>query len=167
MKTPNISTCNININLYSYLKCRLSINNFTSIFLINTSADIVFKHNKVLKEPFDSSKITSLIQTFGLVDLDLRVGNVSIPAEWHIVNDDFPILVDGILGMVFIRRQKCILDYQGMEDRIISKSPSLPNDVRLTLLTAKNINSISTPARSEVIRQVNFQSEVEDVLVLQ
>ena len=56
------------------------------------------KHNKVLNEPIDSSKITylngigkELIQTLELVDLDLRVGNVSIPAKLYVVHDDFPI----------------------------------------------------------------------------
>ena len=54
-----------------------------------------------------------------------------------------------------------------MEDRIILKAPSLPNDISLTLLSAPNINSISMPAISEVIRQVNFQSDVVEVLVPQ
>ena len=68
--------------------------------------------------------------------------------------------------MDLIRRHICILDYQGMEGRIILKEPSLPNDIGLTLLNAPNINSISIPARFEVIRQVN-QSNVEDVFVPQ
>ena len=54
-----------------------------------------------------------------------------------------------------------------MEDRIILKAPSLPNDISLTLLSGANINSISIPAISEVIRQVNFQSDIMDVLTPQ
>ena len=54
----------------------MSTNNSTSIFLIDTGADIlVIKHNKVLNELIDISNITNingigqgLIQTLGLID---------------------------------------------------------------------------------------------------
>ena len=60
-KPPNVSTYNFNLNLYSYLKCRLFTNNSSSIFLIDTGADIsVIKHNKVVNEPIDSSNITNI-----------------------------------------------------------------------------------------------------------
>ena len=76
-----------------------------------------------------------------MVLVDLRVGNISIPSELHILSNDFPIWVDGILGKDFVRRHGWIFGFQGVvEDRLFCKALSIPYDISLTLLNISNIN---------------------------
>lgn len=83
------------------------------------------------------------------------------------VNDDFPIQADGIIGVDFLRKYKCILGYQDNEDFIVLRPRNLDYEITTPLLSGPTINSISIPARSEVIRSIKFESLDNEVLVPQ
>lgn len=98
----------------------------------------VVKHNQVLNESINTEKRTiingteqGLIAALGKVSADLKIEGLLIPHNFHVVKADFPIQVDGIIVMFKI--SKAILLCNGLQ-----------------------MNSISLPARSEVIRLVFF-----------
>lgn len=67
--------------------------------------------------------------------------------------------------MDFIRKYNCILDYSGNDTVIIIRDPNFHEPFALKLMNAPNINSISLPARSEVIRVIKLASNDKEVLV--
>lgn len=163
----------MNLNLYSYLPCRTSLNDRRLTLLVDTGADIsVLKLGQILNGQIDETTTTQLsgvgqglTTTLGKIHTDLKIEELLIPHSFHVVEDDFPIPSDGIIGMDFLREYKCLLDYQDDQDWIVLRSKNLPQHVAIAMRGAPQINSISLPARSEVIRQVNIQSDEENVLI--
>lgn len=149
------------------------MNEEKSIFLIDTGAGIsIIKVGKVLNEHIDANKATylsgvgqGLIATLGKVEANLIAENFLIAHEFHVVEDDFQIPVDGIIGMDFIRRYDCLLDYRRDSDWIVLRTKNYPEYIALQMRNAPHINAISLPARSEVIRLVNIQTTDDEVLI--
>lgn len=105
------------------------------------------------------------ITTKGIVTIDLKVDNILIAHDFHIVDDNFPIPSNGILGLDFIKHYNCILDYQHDNDWIILRPNNSSENFAIPIHNAPKDNSFSLPARSEVIRSIKIQSLTEDILI--
>lgn len=132
----------------------------------------VIKLNKVLNEQIDTHATTNLsgvgeglTTTIGKVYTDLIVEDILIRHEFHVVENNFPIPVDGIIGIDFIRNYNCMLDYQRNQDFIILRPDHFDTNIAIPLKNAPEENSITLPARSEVIRLINVKSS-EDVFLV-
>ena len=103
--------------------------------------------------------------TLGKVSTDLMIKDIIIGHEFHVVNDNFPIPVDVIIGLYFVLNYNGIPDYSRERDLIILRPDDLVSDVAIPLLNAPEENSITIPARSEVIRFINVQTTEEEYLI--
>lgn len=152
---------------------RTTLNDSVLILLVDTGADIsVIKTGQVGNTSINLNDITSLhgigagiTYTLGKVITELRIKNLLVKHEFHVVSDEFPIPSDGILGLDFIRKYNCMLDYQTDQDWLILRPSDYPGDITVPMLDSPSINSISIPARSEVIRVIGIQNSDKDILI--
>lgn len=89
-----------------------------------------------------------LVQTIGLVLIEINMEDITIPTEFQVVHSSFPIPHDGILGKPFILGNKTVINYKTNE----------------LILPTENTN---VPARSEAIIAIatpNFK-EGETLLI--
>lgn len=126
-------------------------------FLVDSQADIsVIKISALTENTFyDTSEIilikgvtNSTIPSLGTVMIDLFIENVIIEHKFHLVDDDMAIPTDGIIGIDFIKSNKCCLDYDSMSLTI--RLPNLELFIPIRSELAENI--VTIPARSEVFR---------------
>lgn len=83
-----------------------------------------------------------VVKSLGTIDLDLKIGDFLVPHIFYIVHESFPIQCDGILGMDFITKYNCILDFHHGNHSFCIR----PKNVHM--------DTVLLPATSEVIRQV-------------
>lgn len=156
------------------MKARNGNSNRLLIFLVDTGADIsLLKQFNNDYYRLNTSHITTIsgigqgtIKSLGSIQLDLRVNNFIIPHEFHIVHGDFPIPCDGILGMDFMKRYNCMLDFSGDNDCFILRPQNFHSDIHMPIAYSGIHDNILLPARSEVIRRVQIISNEEEVLVI-
>ena len=124
-----------------------------------------------IQENINTNRIRTLsgigqgkIRSIGSIHFDLKFENYLIPHDFHVVRDDFPIPCDGIIGMDFIRKYNCILDFNENYDYLILRPNNLKHNIEIPLSNTCNEN-ITLPARSEVIRYIKITDTNEDVLV--
>lgn len=93
------------------------------LFLVDTEAHISIVEKSCLKSIFDYDKsdiismkgITEERQmSLGSANLVLIFEHLSIEHKVHIVADNFPIPSHGIIGKDFMKRHKCLIDYDNM-----------------------------------------------------
>lgn len=106
-----------------------------------------------------------MINTIGRVKADLKVENILIPVSLQVVQGDFPIPSDGILGLDFIKKYNCVLDYQYSQDWLILRPYNFPEKVAIPMNTGTCPNSFSIPARSEVIRPIYINTKEDELLI--
>lgn len=143
-------------------------------YLLDTGANI-----STLKESFlpkgtlmdmnDKCKINGivdgLVETLGSVDACLLIDNVEFQHHFQIVSEDFPVPADGILGLDFITKYNCSLDY-GSEDWKMTLQPDfLSYVISIPVSNSLYKSSLILPPRCEVIRKVHFNSTENEVLI--
>ena len=152
-----------------------SLNGSLGTFLLDTGSDIsIWKQNTVDANKIDDSLVYNLtgigegaIPTVGSVRATLFVNNIAINHTFHIVNDDFPIPVDGIIGADFIRTFSCLLDFRNFGPSWFVIRPNFTSrNLRVEILNSPKPNTLSLPARSEVIRQIKIESDEDEVFVV-
>lgn len=147
-------------------------------FLIDTGATIsIFKINKLnANYQIDQSstcKITGIkegfVESLGYTTTELIMDNLAIKHDFHIVDKDFPIPADGILGLDFITKFKCNLNYDKWK---LTMNPSgVPYSVQIPMYDSPYTSNsnfktvLALPARSEVIRRVHIQNKDENVII--
>ena len=97
----------------------MNFQNNSKKFLIDTGSEIsLFRNNNSFKiDKNDISKLYGIddnpISTLGVSYLTLELPNIpkSLKIKFSIVDDQFPIPVDGILGLDFIEKFKVKLDF--------------------------------------------------------
>lgn len=143
------------------------------IFLVDTGADI-----SILKEEadyFNSIQDDSIIniqgisqeiiESKGLTSIELQTDKYIIPHSFHIVNQQFPIPCDGIIGIDFIKKFNCQLDFKPKEDWFIIRPNNLKFPIYVPITYNSGNNRILLPARSQVVRKINITS-IEDTNIL-
>lgn len=87
-------------------------------------------------------------QSIGTTPIKLRIVDKSIKHKFHIVEDEFPIPSDGIIGKDFIQKHFCKLDYYEMEFTIRYETC----DIIIPINGGPKANIIAIPPRCEVFR---------------
>jgi len=139
---------------------------------LDTGSDIsLFKISKLNNTfPLDESFTYDLtgigegtIPTLGSVEAALTVNNQEVPHIFHIVEDNFPIPVDGIIGYDLIKRYSCKLDYNNFGPSwLIIPASSSNTRLKIKILDSPKPNALSLPARAEVVRKINLNaSDIE------
>lgn len=63
--------------------------------------------------------VDGLVETLGSIDASIFIDNVEFQHRFQIVSKDFPVPADGILGLDFISKYNCSLDYSQNDWRMI------------------------------------------------
>lgn len=89
-------------------------------FIVDTGADVsIFKRTNVhpdqmldVSNPIKIKGITNgQTSSIGLTNTIILVNGHELEHKFHIVNSDFPIPADGILGRDFLTKYNCNIDY--------------------------------------------------------
>ena len=103
------------------------------------------------------------IKTLGTLFFDLRFNNYLIPHKFHIVKNDFPIPCDGIIGIDFIKKYNCVLEFDHDHDFFILRPENIKQQIKIPIITSNSI--ITLPARAEVIREIKLHEHDQEILV--
>ncbi|RYX87425.1 hypothetical protein EON73_01410, partial [bacterium] len=145
-------------------------NNEKISFLGDTQADIsVIKISAIKTNAlYDSNERIFIkgvtnehIESIGTIIFDIIIENVAIEHKFHIVHDDFAIPSHGILGKDFIKKHRCLLDYENMifELRLDNMTVSTP-------IYAEYIdNTITMPPRTEMFRLFHINANKFPVII--
>lgn len=77
----------------------------------------------------------------------------------------FAIPYDGIIGIDFIKKYNCQLDFKQSEDWLIIRPNNLKFPIYVPITFSSGNNSILLPARSQVIRKIQLNSKEDSVLI--
>lgn len=141
-------------------------------FLVDTGASIsLIKEDNCLNyDMTDNCRISGIstenLSTLGSTDLILATNEAEFLHKFQVVPSDFPILGKGILGLDFISRFDCILNYDGDPKMILRPTRSVQFEVPLSFSNQPNEIDFFVPARSEVMRKVEVKGFQKDELIL-
>lgn len=160
---------NVSLNLANYISSKSTLNDRVLTLLIDSGADI----SQIEITRIDTNATISLngigkgiTYTIGKVHADLKIKNLLlIQPSFRVVQDDFPIPSDGMLGLDFLKKYNCILDYQRDQDWLVLRPEDFPQHIAIPMRNSLRINSISLPERSEVIRFITVNSTEKEVLI--
>lgn len=137
---------------FVYIYFRKNIINDSASFIVDTGAELtLIKENVIANKQYSTNNIIQLkginekiVFTLGTVSLNIKIGEYTVPHDFHIIPESFPINHDGILGRDFLQANNSIIDYnQGT----LTISGEL-----FKLLPPKN--SVILKARSETIVKI-------------
>lgn len=147
---------NLNCSDFLILKCRDFKGEKT--FILDTQADIsVIKLDSVInKSKIDTLNTITIrgvtngkTESHGSIDTEIMLGKgVEILHKFHVVENDFGIPSDGIIGRDFIREYNCKIDYE--TNTLEFYYDNL--DISLTIHDTLDEDTIVLPARAEVFR---------------
>jgi len=81
------------------------------------------------------------------------------------VNLQFAIPFVGILGIDFIKKFNCQLDFQPSENWLIIRPNNLKFPLYVPITFSSDKNSILLPARSQVIGKIQLNSKEDSALI--
>lgn len=120
--------------------------------------DIIFNQNEIINI---TGITTNSITTLGTICTNLIVSNYLIQQVFHVVDDDFNIPVNGILGKDFLKDNKCHIDYENMTLTISMRNTRL----RIPILHGTSNFTCIIPPRCEVFRIFNLHNIEEPMFV--
>lgn len=149
----------MNLNASNFIAVNVQMTNARNTFIIDCGTDIsIFKISKLnpnylinLTERIRLTGITDdTIETIASAETDLYFeGGLYIKHKFHLVNDEFPIMTDGILGRDFLSSHRCIIHY---ESWLLKFNV---NNEEITIPIYDNLNNgFILPKRSEVVRRI-------------
>lgn len=101
------------------------------------------------------------VNSFGSIFSKLLFDNTSIRHNFQVVDNDFPIPSNGIIGKDFIFKYACILNYHSMNFTI-----NLGDlEIKLPIQMGPSSDTIAIPPRTEVFRVFNIKKFKEPCLV--
>lgn len=144
--------------------------NSVCTLLVDSGADIsIFKTDKILTNHNINYKVKTRItgitegeiETMAITETVLNFGNgIRVNHSFHLVDANFPILTDGILGRDFLSLFRCNIDYESwlLNFNIDNIAVSVP------IQDTVNENYI-IPQRCEVIRKIKDLKITEDMVL--
>jgi len=97
-----------------------------------------------------------VIKSQGTTLIELQSTKYIIPHEFHLVNPNFAIPCDGIIGIDFIKKFNCQLDFKPSEDWFIIRPQNLNYPIYVSITYSAGNNTVLLPARSQVIRKIDI-----------
>lgn len=168
-KTFN-SVYTLNPNYADFVQLNLFNKNNPYTFLVDSQADIslvkisCLNPNIILNEN-EKISITGIttfsIQTLRTIHTQLTISNFSIPQIFHVVNDDFNIPSNGILGKDFLKNNKYKIDYGSMTISVFIRN----NRFNIPIFQGANGYSCIIPPRCEVYRIFNLHNVTEPMFI--
>lgn len=134
------------------------------ILLVDSQADISIikisalkQNNKINYNDIIFMKgITSERQkSLGSVILDIKIQNYAIDHKFYVVSNDFPMPSDGILGKEFLKKHRCVLNYEQMT---FSCKPIGYDAVEIPLQSEIAQGKSVVPPNSEIFRPFQIKS---------
>lgn len=166
------------LGLSSYIKVKCQMSGRDLIFLLDTGASIsLVKRNVIYDDfPIDTNTISFIsgikkgfIRTLGLVNSDVLIDGCKLNHSFNVVDEEFPIPADGIMGLDFVRKFKCKIDFFKWKLTIRRNSSHgnmvIPIYDQPSADTCYYQNSFGIPARCEVVRRVTVTAEKSEVFV--
>ena len=95
----------------------------------------------------------------------MSTGKFIIPHNYHLVEQNFPIPSDGIIGIDFIKKFNCLLDCTHTSDTLILRPDNLNFPINIPITHTCDNNATILPARAEVVRQIKLESTEQTVLI--
>jgi len=143
------------------------------VFLVDTGADIsIVKENSDVFHDIQDNYIIAkkgisqdVTKSKGLTSIEIQTTKYLIPHDFHIVDSQFAIPCDGILGIDFIKKYNCRLDCMPSEDWLVIRPNNLKFPIYVPITFSSGNNSILLPARSQVIRKIQLNSYEDSVLI--
>lgn len=135
------------------------------LLLVDTEADVSIIKISTLKKgitynatnPIAMRGITNERQhSMGSLNVFLKFKHLTIEHTLHLVEDDFPIPSNGIIGKDFLKRHNCLIDYRDMTLKV------RPNGFRPATVKIQNESNngrTTVPARSETFKMFKIRSE--------
>lgn len=163
----------MNLSMSSFVFIQSDSTGTKNTYLLDTGATIsTLKINKLMQNSIinknSQCKISGIssshVMTYGITKTNLHIENIVLEHEFHIVGQDFPVPACGILGLDFIAKYNCILDY-GDQWKLIIKPTNTSKNLILPILNAPSEDCLTLPARCEVIRQINLNNNQKEVLI--
>lgn len=142
-------------------------------YLIDSGADIsIFKTDKINKDQVINANskreiagiTNTTVKSFGTTKTELFFNHNKIIHEFHIVNKDFPIPTDAILGRDFLIKYQAILNY----DNWTMSLQLNQNQPRVQVQIHNNLDNgtIFIPPRCEVIKEIKNLKLNNDAVVI-
>lgn len=131
--------------------------------MVDTQADVsIIKINSINSDvQIDENEIIQLkgitdgiIYSLGTAKINLIFNDHFISHKFNIVNEEFPIPSNGIIGKDFIQKHFCKLDYFEMEFTIRANK----FDIIVPMNGGPSMNTIAIPARAEVFRMLKIKN---------
>ena len=101
----------------------------------------------------------------GTTSVELQTKIFIIPHEFHLVDSDFSIPCDWIIGIDFIKKFNCQLDFKPSEDFFIIRPQNLKYPIYVPITYSAGNNTVLLPARSQVIRKIDINTDKDYILV--
>lgn len=105
------------------------------------------------------------MKSHGLASIEIQTNRYIIPHNFHIVDSNFAIPCDGIIGIDFIKKFNCQLDFKQNEDWFIIRPNNLNFPIYVPITYSSGNNSLFLPARSQVIRKIDINSTEESIFI--
>lgn len=151
----------------------LGISDRECTFLIDSGATTsTFKINKLINNfPFNKHDTCSIrgvgagvISTLGTANSNLILGGIELNHNFRIVPENFPVPGDGILGLDFLKKFNCKIDYNNSGSNLFIR-PGHTYSIVLPIFDSPVDNYIALPARSEVIRKISVEGPCDEIYV--
>lgn len=140
-----------------------SITDDQCTYLVDSQADITILKEKSVNnfESIDRDEIIEIkgvtdgvIESIGTIEAELMYNGIALPQKIHIVPDNFNIEVDGIVGIDFLKKYRCNVDY---DDMSVTAKFDDDNCIRIPFQSGPIEGTFVLPARSEVVRQIKLK----------
>jgi len=106
-----------------------------------------------------------IIKSKGLAPVELQTDKYIIPYNFYIVNKDFAIPCDGIIGIDFIKELNCQIDLNPTEDWFIIRPTNIDIHIYIPITYTSGNNTILLPARSQVVRKIKIMSDTDTIII--
>lgn len=74
-----------------------------------------------------------VFSSLGSIYSDIFIGGGVIVHKFYIVDNNFPIPSDGIIGLDFLKTKNCILKYSEENSVLVIRARELPNNVEIPI----------------------------------
>lgn len=102
-----------------------------------------------------------IINSYGSITTNLQTDELNIEQKFHLVDDNFPIPTDGILGRDFLTAYKCCIDYNSWIITIKYNNNHISVPIHEKTLTKRII-----PPRCEIIKKLEIPHLNEDMVTI-